>query len=97
MTAFRSSVAKSGPKVRLNLFGREVLSPSGISVAAALLLAGERANRNTHVSAEPRGPFCLMGACFECLLTIDGKGDQRSCMHTVRDGMRIERPGSIHE
>jgi predicted molibdopterin-dependent oxidoreductase YjgC len=97
MAAFRSCAANSGPTVRLNLFGREVLSQPGISVAAALLLAGERATRNTPVSAEPRGPFCLMGACFECLVTIDGKDDQRSCMHTVCDGMHIERPGSIHE
>jgi predicted molibdopterin-dependent oxidoreductase YjgC len=96
MTAFRSCAVDSGSKVRLNLFGREVLSPPGISVAAALLLAGERVNRNAPISAEPRGPFCLMGACFECLVTIDGKDDQRSCMHTVRDGMHIERPGSIH-
>jgi hypothetical protein len=96
MGAFRSCGGDSGPKVRLNLFGREVLSPAGIPVAAALLLAGEQTNRNALVSAEPRGPFCLMGACFECLVAIDGKEGQRSCMQTVREGMHIERPGEIH-
>ncbi|MGH7080949.1 MAG: 2Fe-2S iron-sulfur cluster-binding protein, partial [Acetobacteraceae bacterium] len=37
----------------------------------------------------PRGPWCLMGACFECLVTIDGTR-QRACMVRAAEGMVID-------
>lgn len=61
----------------------------GRSVAAALLAAGVRRFRATPVSGAPRAPYCMMGACFECLVEIDGVPSRQSCMVTVRDGMRI--------
>ncbi|MPW23224.1 (2Fe-2S)-binding protein [Paraburkholderia sp. CNPSo 3157] len=63
--------------------------PGGRSVAAALLAAGIARFRATPVSGAPRAPYCMMGACFECLVEIDGVPSRQSCMVTVRDGMRI--------
>ncbi|NYH17169.1 (2Fe-2S)-binding protein [Paraburkholderia bryophila] len=63
--------------------------PGGRSVAAALLAAGVSRFRATPVSGAPRAPYCMMGACFECLVEIDGVPSRQSCMVTVRDGMRI--------
>lgn len=63
--------------------------PGGRSVAAALLAAGIDRFRATPVSGAPRAPYCMMGACFECLVEIDGVPSRQSCMVTVRDGMRI--------
>jgi predicted molibdopterin-dependent oxidoreductase YjgC len=63
--------------------------PSGRSVAAALLAAGVQRFRATPVSGAPRAPYCMMGACFECLVEIDGVPSRQSCLVTVRDGMRI--------
>ena len=60
----------------------------GESVAAALLAAGVTACRVTVVSASPRAPFCLMGACFECLVEVDGRQVQ-GCVERVQPGMRI--------
>ncbi|TAM85070.1 MAG: (2Fe-2S)-binding protein [Candidimonas sp.] len=60
------------------------------TVAVALLLADRVACRTTVVSGAPRGPFCLMGACYDCLVTIDGRQNQQACAVVVRDGMRIE-------
>jgi sarcosine oxidase subunit alpha len=60
-----------------------------MSVAAALLNAGVLGFRRS-VSGEPRGPLCGMGTCQECRLTIDGSAQQRACLRTVRQGMRIE-------
>lgn len=59
------------------------------SVAAALLGAGMTAVRRSVVGDEPRGPYCLMGICFECLITIDGVQNRQACMLPVRDGMVI--------
>lgn len=37
----------------------------------------------------PRQPFCNMGTCFECALTIDGRPLQRACLIPVRTGMAV--------
>jgi predicted molibdopterin-dependent oxidoreductase YjgC len=63
--------------------------PGGRSVAAALLAAGIQRFRATPVSGAPRAPYCMMGACFECLVEIDGMPSRQSCLVTVQDGMRI--------
>ncbi|NHX27873.1 (2Fe-2S)-binding protein, partial [Escherichia coli] len=45
----------------------------------------------TAVSGQPRAPFCMMGACFECLVEIDGIV-QQACMLEVTEGLEICRP-----
>src|SRR6202000_966738 len=64
---------------------------NGDSVAVALLAAGITTTRYTPVSGAPRGPYCMMGACFECLAEVDGRPNVQTCMTLVRDGMRIRR------
>jgi succinate dehydrogenase/fumarate reductase-like Fe-S protein len=71
--------------------GRPVLACERDSVAAALLAAGASTFRTTPVSGAARGPYCMMGVCFDCLVTIDGTPNQQACMIRVRAGMRIER------
>ncbi|MEM9147599.1 MAG: (2Fe-2S)-binding protein [Pseudomonadota bacterium] len=61
----------------------------GQSVAAALLEHGISTVRESAKSGAPRGPYCLMGACFECLVEIDGMPGRQACMVTVRAGMRL--------
>src|SRR5579875_3785983 len=63
--------------------------PGGRSVAAALLASGIARFRATPVSGAPRAPFCMMGACFDCLVEIDGVPSRQSCLVEVRAGMRI--------
>lgn len=77
--------------VTVNFEGRELRVRAGLTVAAALLEAGITHFRNTPVTGAPRGPYCMMGVCFDCLLVIDGMANQQSCMLEVREGMRIER------
>jgi predicted molibdopterin-dependent oxidoreductase YjgC len=71
--------------------GRTVRARAGDSVAAALLAAGIPVTRSTPVSGAARGPYCMMGACFECLAVVDGRSSTQTCMTEVRDGMRVER------
>jgi len=76
----------------LTIFVDGVAMPArdGDSVAAALLALGHAACRTSAVSGAPRGPYCLMGVCFDCLVMIDGVANRQACMAVVRDGMRIE-------
>ena len=62
----------------------------GDSVAAALLACGRAAFRTTAISGAARGPYCMIGACFDCLVTIDGHANRQACMVRVEEGMRIE-------
>ena len=70
--------------------GRPFAARTGDTVAAALLLAGAVVCRTAPASGAPRGPFCLMGACHDCLVTIDGQPNRQACRVPVAAGMRIE-------
>ena len=77
-------------EVSITVDGAPVAAREGDSVAAALLGSGSLACRTTPVSGAPRAPFCMMGVCFDCLVTVDGIANVQGCMTRVRDGMRIE-------
>jgi hypothetical protein len=70
--------------------GEPRLARAGDSVAAALLACGCVAFRSAPVRHGARGPYCLMGVCFDCLVTIDGRPAQQACAIAVAPGMRIE-------
>ena len=71
--------------------GRTVLVPAGASAAAAFLFTGIRSIRETAVTGSGRGPYCMMGICFDCLAEIDGIPNCQACMVEARPGMRISR------
>lgn len=83
--------------VTLSFDGQEIRAREGDSVAAALLANGLAVTRSTPVLGAPRGPFCMMGACFECLAVVDGKPNVQTCMVPVRPGMRVERQRGARE
>jgi predicted molibdopterin-dependent oxidoreductase YjgC len=80
----------SAPAVTIYIDGRPFVARAGDSVAAAVLAAGRAACRTTTVSGSPRGPFCLMGACFDCLVVVDGRANQQGCLVPVAEGMEVE-------
>jgi D-hydroxyproline dehydrogenase subunit gamma len=87
---FRRLREASRPALTILIDGVTVQAQAGDSVAAAMLSAGHVMSRKTPVSGTRRAPYCLMGMCFECLVTIDGVGNRQACMIEARDGMRIE-------
>lgn len=70
---------------------------AGDTVAAALLEADVDSCRRTPVSGAARAPYCMMGVCFDCLVTVDGVGNRQGCMIRVRDGMRIDTQAGKRE
>ncbi len=80
----------SAAPIRIVFEGTEIPAVPGQSVAAALLAAGIFRFRSTPVAAAPRGAYCMMGVCFDCLLVVDGVPNTQACMTQVRDGMRVE-------
>ena len=76
--------------VEITFDGRTYELPNGSNLAAALLAAGVSPFRTTPVSGAPRAPYCMMGACFDCLVVIDGITVQ-ACMTEVRRGLQVSR------
>ncbi len=79
------------PQVRMEFEGQPLLAYAGDTVAAALLAGNHWNFRTTPVTGAIRGPFCMMGVCFDCLVEIDGVANRQACMAEVRDGMRVKR------
>lgn len=83
-------LAETGTPVAITVDGKPVVARPGDTIAAAMLAAGFAHCRTTPVSGAPRAPYCLMGVCFECLVTVDGVGSRQGCLVPVRDGMMVE-------
>jgi D-hydroxyproline dehydrogenase subunit gamma len=79
-----------GTTVSLTIDGKRTEAQSGDTVAAAMIAAGLTHCRTTAISGAPRAPYCMMGVCFDCLVTVDGVGNRQACLVPVRGGMRIE-------
>jgi D-hydroxyproline dehydrogenase subunit alpha len=75
-------------RVAIDFEGRALTGRRGETLAAALGAAGIRELRLTQ-SEQPRGIFCGMGVCQECLVEIDGRPNQRACM------VKLERPVAV--
>lgn len=81
----------STPKVVTASFdGHPLKAEPGQSVGAALVAQGILAWRSTRKGARPRGIFCGIGVCYDCLVTIDGAANERACLVEVREGMQIK-------
>src|SRR5262245_48234130 len=79
-----------GRAITIRVDGHNVPTYEGESIAAALFATGERTTRWTARANEPRGYFCGMGVCQDCLVTVDGMPNVRACMAPVRDGLLVD-------
>ena len=69
--------------------GRPVLAAPGETVAAVLIASGYKAFRIDPRTGQPRGLFCGIGVCHECLVTVDGRADVQACQTEARPGMVV--------
>ena len=79
-----------GTPVVFEFDGRRIEAREGDSIASALLAIGQRVLREGP-DGRPRGIFCGIGVCFDCLVDVDGVPAQRACMVVVRPNMRVTR------
>jgi len=69
--------------------GREIGFRRGQTVGAALVAAGIRSWRTTRLHGQPRGLFCGIGVCYDCLVVADGVPNQRACRVAATSGMVV--------
>lgn len=88
---YKRVIDNTNSDVSLDFEGTQVTARSGESVAAALLAAGVLSFRQTPVKDIARGPFCMMGVCFDCLMVIDGQPNRQACQVVATSGMKVAR------
>ena len=74
-------------RVAFTLDDEAVEGFEGETLLAALMSERGWSLRRTECHNMPRGMFCGMGACMDCLVHIEGEGLVRACMVVVRQGM----------
>jgi D-hydroxyproline dehydrogenase subunit gamma len=75
--------------------GTAMTAEVGQTVGAALLAAGIRSWRWTRGGGRPRGLFCGIGACFDCLIDVNGDRAVRACLVSVREGDEVRTSDSV--
>jgi hypothetical protein len=78
--------ARPEPAFQVTFDGAALNALPGQTVAAVLWSAGITAWRQTRVEERPRGVFCGIGVCFDCLVTMNDVPNQRACLLPARPG-----------
>ncbi|OLZ70270.1 proline dehydrogenase [Streptomyces sp. IMTB 2501] len=86
MNPLELTQAGPGEAFTVTFDGRPLTALSGQTVAAALWAAGVTAWRSTRGDGRPRGVFCGIGVCFDCLVTVNGRANQRACLVPLHPG-----------
>jgi predicted molibdopterin-dependent oxidoreductase YjgC len=81
---------KKGKKVKIVVDGKEMDAYEGEMIASALLAYGKRIFRYTKRYKKPRGVFCAIGRCTDCVMIVNGVPNIRTCVTPVEEGMKIE-------
>ncbi len=80
-----------GQPFTVQVNGQTVNAYPGETLAAVMLASGMRMFRHTMLSGEPRGLFCGMGICFDCMVTVNGRENIRACKTFAQPGDKVER------
>ena len=82
-------VVGKGRKVSFSFDGKEIEGYEGEPIAAALKAAGVMVHRYTRKEHKPRGIFCAIGRCTDCVMIVDGMPNVRTCITPLKEGMTV--------
>jgi sarcosine oxidase subunit alpha len=86
-----------GRRFEIEVDGEKLTAYEGETIAAVLLAAGIRICRTTGNRKHPRGVYCGIGLCHECMMVIDGVPNTRSCQSLAYPGCRVETQEGLGE
>jgi len=76
--------------VSIEVDGKVIPAYEGEPIAAALTASHIKVLRKTKKRKEPRGIFCARGICTDCVMTVNGTPNIRTCVTLVEKSMKIE-------
>lgn len=80
---------EKGELVHFTYDGKDCTGYEGEPIAAALKAAGVMVHRYTRKKHEPRGIFCAIGRCTDCVMVVDGQPNVRTCVTPLKAGMDV--------
>ena len=83
-------VTEEKKEVHFTYDGKDIVGLEGEPIAAALRAAGVMVHRHTKKRDEPRGIFCAIGRCTDCVMIVDGKPNIRTCVTPLVEGMEVK-------
>ena len=90
-------IQEKGPLVKFLFDGKEVEGYEGEPIAAALKAAGLMVHRYTKKEHKPRGIFCAIGRCTDCVMVVDGVPNVRTCITPLKAGMKVQTQYGVSE
>lgn len=81
---------EKGRMVTFQFDGKTLSGYEGEPIAMALKAAGVMVHRYTAKEHQPRGVFCAIGRCTDCVMIVDGQPNIRTCITPLREGMRVQ-------
>lgn len=86
----RTRTDRIEPAAGIEFDGTPVPFTPGQTIGGALAGAGIVSWRTTRRDHAPRGLFCGIGVCFDCLVTVDGVRSQRACLVEACAGQVVQ-------
>ena len=90
-------VVRRGDSFQMEVDGTPTVAHHGETVASVMLAGGKRVLRSTRNSGSPRGLFCGIGVCYDCLVVVDGRANVRACMTRATPGMKVRTQQGMGE
>ncbi|MDO4555381.1 MAG: (2Fe-2S)-binding protein [Lachnospiraceae bacterium] len=81
---------EKGKEVEITVDGKKISAQEGEPILSALLAAGIKVQNISAKKHEPRGYFCGIGRCTNCVMTVNGDPNVRTCITPVEAGMVVE-------
>lgn len=83
-------VAPERKRVEFIYDEKKLTGYEGEPIAVALRAAGVMVHRHTKKYDEPRGLFCAIGRCSDCVMVVDGQPNVRTCTTLLKEGMVVQ-------
>ncbi len=90
-------VQEKGKLVKFTFDGKEYEGYEGEPIAAALKASGVMIHRYTKKEHRPRGIFCAIGRCTDCVMIVNGKPNVRTCVTPLEAGMEVKTQYGVSE
>lgn len=88
---------KKGREITFFYDGKPTKGYEGEPIAAALKAEGIMVHRYTKRLHKPRGIFCAIGRCTDCVMIVDGVANVRTCITPLKEGMRVETQYGVNK
>lgn len=88
---------EKGREVEFYFDGQKLVGYEGEPIAAALKAAGVVKHRYTKKDHKPRGIFCAIGRCTDCVMVVNGKPNVRTCVTPLEEGMKVQTQYGVSE